>query len=78
MFMPKKGQKKLRGQPEIYDEVKGQVNLSLTPTGTLGLDTLAASMSLSRSELVERIGRNLIFILTPEEKQVVKKLCNNC
>jgi len=76
--MPKKGQKKLRGQPEIYDEVKGQVNLSLTPTGTLGLDTLAASMSLSRSELVERIGRNLIFILTPEEKQVVKKLCNNC
>ncbi|HEY9711110.1 MAG TPA: hypothetical protein V6D48_23080 [Oculatellaceae cyanobacterium] len=76
--MPKKGQKKLRGQPEIYDEVKGQVNLSLTPTGTLGLDTLAASMGLSRSELVERIGRNLIFLLTLEEKEVVKKLCNNC
>lgn len=76
--MPKQGQKKLRGQPEIYDEVKGQVNLSLTPTGTKGLDTLAASMDLSRSELVERIGRKLICILTLEEKEVVKKLYNNC
>lgn len=75
--MPKKRQKKLKGQPEIYDEVKGQVNLSLTPTGTKGLDTLAGTMGLSRSELAERIGRRLISVLTPEDKEVVKKHCNN-
>lgn len=75
--MPKKGQKKLKGQPEIYDEVKGQVNLSLTPTGTKGLDTLASTMGLSRSELAERIGRRLISVLTLEDKEVVKKHCNN-
>jgi hypothetical protein len=31
----------------------------LTPTGVRGLDAVAAQMNLSRSELVERIGRGL-------------------
>ena len=62
-----KGQKKLRGQPEHYDEVKGQVNLSMTKTAREGLDSLAKNMDLSRSELVEQIGREIIPILTPIE-----------
>lgn len=70
--MPKKGQKKLRGQPELYDEVKGQVNLSLTKTGTQGIDELAESIGLSRSEFVEQIGRRLLAVLTPEEAKSVK------
>ncbi|MEM9567738.1 MAG: hypothetical protein AAF974_05470 [Cyanobacteria bacterium P01_E01_bin.34] len=70
--MPK-GRKKLRGQPEIYDEVKGQVNLSLTPTGTRGLDELASQLELSRSELVERIGRGHLAVLSAEDKEIVKK-----
>jgi hypothetical protein len=71
--MPKKGQKKLKGQLEIYDEVKSQMNLSLTPTGIRGLDSLAATLGLSRSELVERIGRRLIPILTPSGEDAVEQ-----
>jgi hypothetical protein len=75
--MPKKGQKKLKGQPEIYDEVKGQVNLSLTRTGVEGIDDLSGAIGLSRSEFVEQIGRRLIAVLTSEEQETVKKPWNN-
>lgn len=71
--MPKKGQKKLRGQPEIYDEVKGQVSLSMTPTGVQGLDELAATMGLSRSEFVEQIGRRLIAVLSWEDRETIQQ-----
>ncbi len=57
--MPK-GQKKLKGVPELHDEVKKRVNLSLTPTAIAGLDKLSQELNLSRSELVEQIGRGLI------------------
>lgn len=57
--MPK-GRKRVRGVPELHDELKKQVNVVLTPTGIAGLDAIAAEMKLSRSELIERIGRNLI------------------
>jgi len=73
--MPQKRQKKLRGQPEIYSEVKGQVNVALTKTGVQGLDELATAMNLSRSELVEQIGRGLIPVLSLEDREAVKKLC---
>lgn len=75
--MPRKGQKKLRGQPEIYSEVKGQVNLSLTKSGVQGIDELATTMGLSRSEFVEQIGRRLISILSLEDKEAVKKPYSN-
>ncbi|MBD2019059.1 ribbon-helix-helix protein, CopG family [Leptolyngbya sp. FACHB-36] len=71
--MPKKGQKKLRGQPEIYNEVKGQVSLSMTQTGVRGLDELAATMGLSRSEFVEQVGRRLIAVLSLEDRESVKQ-----
>jgi hypothetical protein len=76
--MPEKGQKKLRGQPEIYSEVKGQVNLSLTKTGVQGLDELANTVGLSRSEFVEQIGRRLIYVPLEEDKAAIKKLLSNC
>ena len=55
-----KGKKTSKGYPELYDEVKKRVNLSLTPTAIAGLDKLAEEFNLSRSELVEQIGRGLI------------------
>ena len=57
--MPK-GQKKSKGVPELHDEVKKRVNLSLTPTAIAGLDKLSQEFNLSRSELVEQIGRGMI------------------
>lgn len=57
--MPK-GQKKTKGTPELYNEVKKQVNLSLTPTAIDRLDKLAKQHRLSRSEFVEQIARGFI------------------
>lgn len=62
--MAKKGRKSIKGQPDIYEEVKGLVSLSLTPTGVKGLDGLAATAGLSRSEFVEQVGRGLIPMTT--------------
>lgn len=72
--MPEKGRKKLRGKPELYDEVKGQVNLSLTATGVKGLDDLAKKMGLSRSELIEQIGRGLLPVLSTEELAALRQI----
>ncbi|MGG6266675.1 hypothetical protein ACQ4M3_40385 [Leptolyngbya sp. AN03gr2] len=71
--MPKKGQKKLRGQPELYDEVKGQVNLSLTSTSVQGLDEQAAAIGLSRSEFVEQIGRRLLSVISDADKEILRE-----
>lgn len=57
-----KGQKKSKGVPELYNEVKKRVNLSLTPTAIAGLDKLSQELHLSRSELVEQVGRGSIPI----------------
>ena len=65
--MPKKGQKTLRGRPEKWDELKKRVNMTLTPTGINGLDVIAASLGLNRSELVEQIGRG-IFLIHPADE----------
>ncbi|WNZ47365.1 hypothetical protein Q2T42_05895 [Leptolyngbya boryana CZ1] len=71
--MPKKGQKKIRGQPEIYDEVKGQVSLSMTRTGVRGLDELAVTLGLSRSEFVEQVGRRFITVLSLEDRETIRQ-----
>jgi hypothetical protein len=63
-----KGQKNV---PELYDEVKRRVNLAITPTGIEGLDAIASDLGVSRSELVERIGRGLISLnLNPGVKEL--------
>ena len=75
--MGKKGQKGQKDVPEMYDEVNKRVNLALTPTGIEGLDAIACNFDISRSELVERIGRRLICLdtnsFTEEEMEAVKK-----
>lgn len=74
--MGKKGQKGSRGQADMYDEVKGRYNMTLTPTAVKGLDALAKSMNLSRSELVEQFGRGKILTLTPDLAQQLGKPWN--
>lgn len=44
------------------EEVKLRTSLALTPTARQGLDQLAHALGLSRSEFVERIGRQMISI----------------
>lgn len=38
-----------------------------------GIDELATMMGLSRSEFVEQIGRRLISVVSPEDKEAIKK-----
>jgi hypothetical protein len=58
----RKGVKSMRGQPEVYDELKKIFSFSLTPTARAGLDQLSEQLNISRSELIERIGRGLLTI----------------
>ncbi len=48
------------GVPDIWDEVKNKVSMTLTPTAIAGLDKLAKEFDFSRSEFVERVGRGEI------------------
>ncbi|WP_181280708.1 hypothetical protein [Aphanothece hegewaldii] len=59
--MPK-GQKRVKGVPELHDEVKTRLNLTVTPTARQGLEKLAKERELSISELVEKIGRESLII----------------
>lgn len=58
----RKGVKSMRGQPEVYDELKKIVSFSITPTAMTGLERLSEQLNISRSELIERIGRGLLTI----------------
>ena len=72
----RKGRKRLRGVPELHDELKGRVTIALTPTGVGGIDAIAKSLDLSRSEVIERIGRGLIPLATAfsqEENEALSK-----
>lgn len=62
----RKGFKSLRGKPELYDEIKKIVSIGITPTALAGLDELSQKRSISRSELIERIGRQLIELIDLE------------
>ncbi|BAY33695.1 CopG/DNA-binding domain-containing protein [Nostoc carneum NIES-2107] len=57
-----KGHKRKKGVPELYDETKKQVSISLTPTAVKELDVLAKQEGVSRSEFIERIARHRIPI----------------
>lgn len=59
----RQGLKSLRGQPEAYDELKKIVSVSLTPTAIEGLNNLSRAYMISRSELIERIGRDVIQLI---------------
>ncbi len=53
----------------MYDEVKGTKTLSLTETAVHGLDKQAKALGISRSELVERIGRGAISLVIPPKQK---------
>jgi hypothetical protein len=58
----RKGVKSMRGQPELYDELKEVVSFCLTPTARAGLERISEQLKISRSELIERVGRGLLTI----------------
>ncbi|BBD63588.1 CopG domain protein DNA-binding domain protein (plasmid) [Nostoc sp. HK-01] len=59
----RKGIKSTRGQPEHYSEIKKCVSIGITPTALTGLDELSQQLDISRSEMIERIGRGLIKLV---------------
>lgn len=81
-----KGHKSQRGIPEIYDQPKNKrANICLTQDGWDGLDWLCERLHLSRSEVIERIGRaafnaqdgveaasaqELVFQISPKSCQI--------
>lgn len=63
----KKGVKSQRGIPQIHEEVKKKISVSVTPSAINGLDSLARQYQLSRSELIEQIGRGTIGLTLPDD-----------
>lgn len=58
---------RIKGEPAFYDEMKKRVGMTLTPTAIEGFDKHAAAWDVSKSELIERIGRGIIPLLSPQE-----------
>lgn len=56
--MPK-GKKRLKGVPILHDEVKQTHGIKLTDTAWDEIGKAAIELGISRSELIERYGRNI-------------------
>ena len=56
-----------KGEPAFYDEMKKRAGISVTPKALEGFDERAAAWDVSKSELIERIGRGIIPLLSPQE-----------
>ena len=56
-----------KGEPAFYDEMKKRVGISVTPTALEGFDEHATTWDVSKSELIERIGRGIIPLPSPQE-----------
>lgn len=69
--MSVKGVKSQRNKGEIYEEIKRQSSVALTKTGLEQLDNLAASFGLSRSELIERIGRKIFLVAEVNSEELI-------
>jgi len=65
----KKGGRRPRtkGEPAFYEEMKKRAGISVTPTALEGFDEHAAAWDVSKSELIERIGRGIIPLPSPQE-----------
>ncbi|GAC1472018.1 MAG: hypothetical protein NVS2B14_17380 [Chamaesiphon sp.] len=65
----------IKKKPDLfYQQKKERVNVIITPSAASGLTMLAHEMGVSRSELLEQIGRGLLKVVKPaseEEKDVV-------
>lgn len=66
-----KGVKSFRGKPEYYDELKERVSICITKTARHGLDEMSKKMGISRSELIERIGRGDLQVTYPEDPAII-------
>jgi len=69
--MPKKGQRSQKGVGDLYNEPKLRVNLALTESAKDLLDSRAAELGISRSEVVEQFARAKVGLpgdLTKEDK----------
>jgi len=56
----------MRGTPNnLYGELKGNVTVSLTPTGRAGIDKISDTLGITRSGFLERIGRLTIAVFEP-------------
>jgi hypothetical protein len=49
-----------------YGEKKCYMNNAVTPTAQAGLDAIARSMNISRSEFLEQIGRGILQVVVKE------------
>jgi hypothetical protein len=49
-----------------YGEKKTNMSNLVTPTAQAGLDAIARSMSISRSEFLEQIGRGILQVVVKE------------
>ena len=56
----KRARQSQRGIGDYWDEMKHKYTLALTPSSVANLDAIAQQLEISRSELVEQIGRGII------------------
>ncbi len=69
---PKRQRKKsMRGQPEMYEQIKKCVSHAITLKATKGLGIISKHLGISRSEVVEQIGRGILRI--PELEALYEK-----
>jgi hypothetical protein len=66
----RKGLKSMRGTPEYYSELKNRISVCVTATACQGLDEISHQLEISRSELIERIGRGKIKLVFPEDSAI--------
>ncbi len=68
------GQKRLKGEGILWDEPKKRVSVALTPTAIEGLDRIANEIGVSRSELIEMVGRGRLEKVEVDSEKKLKKL----
>lgn len=71
--MAKGGQKRIKGVPVYWDELKSKRTLTLTDTAWNELRIKAEQLGVSKSELIEALSRLAIPVLEEEELQVLGK-----
>lgn len=71
--MAKGGQKRIKGIPVYWDELKSKRTLTLTDTAWNQLRIKAERLGVSKSELIEALSRMAIPVLEEEELQVLGK-----
>lgn len=63
---------KHEGRPPITGERKRNRTITVTDTGWQNAQSIASSLGMSISELVEKLGREEIKIVVPEPEEVEK------